>query len=82
MDRDDRIENKIDKIVDDVTDIKITLGKQHVVLVEHESRSTKLETIVLPIHRKVLWIEGMLKLVGALGFLLGVAEAIKYLLEK
>ena len=82
MERNERVENKIDKIIEDVTDIKVILGKQHVVLVEHESRSTKLESIVLPMHRKMLMLEGAVKLIAALGFLIGLAEAVKYLFEK
>jgi len=76
MDRDDRIENKIDKLGSDMTEVKVTLGKQHVVLVEHESRSTKLEAIVLPLHRKVTMLEGALKLIGGISVIMGIIKAV------
>lgn len=80
MDRNNRIEDKLDSIHADITDIKVTLAKQHVVLVEHESRSTKLETIVLPIHRKVLMAEGIIKFLAASSIIFGLIKALKMLL--
>lgn len=77
-----RIENKLDKITEDVTDIKVILAKQHVVLVEHESRSTKLEAIVLPIQRKITLFEGALKFIGAISILVAIAEGIHKLVQK
>lgn len=76
MERDDRIEHKLDKVAEDMTDVKVTLAKQHVVLVEHESRSTKLEAIVLPIHRKVTMLEGALKLIGSASIIYGIIKVI------
>lgn len=76
-----RIENKLDKMAEDISEIKVTLGKQHVVLVQHESRSTKLETIVAVVQKKVSMFEGALKLIGGLGVILGIIEAIKALVR-
>lgn len=77
MERDERIEGKIDKIQEDITDIKITLAKQHVVLVEHESRSTKLESIVLPLNKKLTMAEGVIKFIASIGVIVGLINLIK-----
>lgn len=77
MERDDRIENKLDSIIADMGEVKITIAKQHVVLVEHESRSTKLESIVLPLYKKAIMVEGVLKFVGLLGVIAGIVEVIR-----
>jgi len=82
MSENNRLENKVDKIIDDTTEIKITLAKQHIVLVEHESRSTKLENIVLPIHKKFMMLEGALKFIGIISVILGIIEAIRMMIGK
>lgn len=81
MERDERIENKLDKMAEDITEIKVTLGKQHVVLVQHESRSTKLETIVAVVIKKVSMFEGALKVIGGLSILMGLIQAVKALVH-
>lgn len=47
-----RIEAKLDKVVDAVSDVKATQAAQHVTLEEHTKRSTMLEEIVVPMHEK------------------------------
>ncbi len=76
-----RIENKLDKMAEDITEIKVTLGKQHVVLVQHESRSTKLETIVGAVQKKISMFEGALKLLGGISIILGLIEVIKMVIK-
>lgn len=77
-----RIEDKLDLIAVDITDMKVVQAKQHVVLVNHESRSTKLEALVIPIHKKVLMVEGALKFIGILSVLAGIAEMILRLMGR
>ena len=81
MEHNQRIENKIDKILGDVTDIKITLGQQHIILVQHESRSTKLETIVAVVQKKISMFEGALKLIGGISIVAGIIETLKILIK-
>jgi hypothetical protein len=45
-DRLDRIEQKLDKISDEITIVKITLHGQHISIEEHIERSNRLEIIV------------------------------------
>ncbi len=43
MDPIERFENKLDKLADDMTYVKVTLGQQHVSLENHMARSDALE---------------------------------------
>jgi len=71
-----RVETKLDAIVKDLGEIKITQAEQHLTLSEHTKRSTMLESIVIPIQRKVTLVEGALKFIGILALLVGIAEGI------
>lgn len=79
----DRLESKIDKIVDDISEIKITLGAQHVTLVEHTRRSTLAEenlgilrTELKPIQKHVAMVTGALKLIGLVSVVVGIIAGI------
>lgn len=61
----DKIENKIDKVIDHTTSIDITLAKQHLVLEEHIKRTALLEKQVVPIQEHVNFINKLTKLVLA-----------------
>lgn len=61
-----RIEDKIDKIVDRISSIDVTLARQHVSLEEHIRRTVALEQIVGPVQKDRLMAKGALKVVGAL----------------
>ena len=45
-DRFDRIENKLDRIASDVTDMRVVQAEQHVILKEHMRRTAANEKIV------------------------------------
>lgn len=70
----DRIENKVDKINDHLAKVDVTLVSQHLTLLDHTSRSTKLEEIVLPMQTKINYVEGFLKGLGLLGIIAGIAD--------
>ncbi len=42
------IENKLDKIIEDITEIKVTQVEQHVVLKDHIRRTEILENAIKP----------------------------------
>lgn len=58
-----RIEDKIDKVVEHIGSIDVTLGKQHVSLCEHIRRTELLEQEVEPIKKHVAMVSGVIKLV-------------------
>lgn len=72
----DRIEGKLDKISTRMGNIDVTLAAQHVSLKEHMRRSDLLEAKLQPIERQKYMIDGMLKLVGMLAVIVGIAEGI------
>jgi hypothetical protein len=51
-DRDSRIEDKLDKVAESISEIKVTLGEQHVSLDYHIMRTTLLEEAVKPLQRQ------------------------------
>lgn len=67
MDDQSRLENKVDKILDRVGSIDVTIAKQQVSLNEHIKRTNMLEAELKPIKRHVYMIQGALKLIAALG---------------
>lgn len=76
MNKEDKMEAKIDAIARDIGDIKLTQAQDHLILEAHESRSTKLEGIVLPLYKKAIMLEGVLKFLAFLGILAGIYEAL------
>ena len=83
----DRLETKIDNIVQSQNEMKITLAAQHVSLTEHMKRTEILEQTVKPLsdHDKLLlggvkFVAYMTALGGALGALFeGVIAVLKFL---
>lgn len=67
---------KLDKISDKLSKIDVTLAAQHVTLLEHTKRSTMLEEDLKPIKKHVAMVEGALKLLGLLGLLASIFEAV------
>lgn len=78
---DKRIETKIDNIIEDIGDIKITLAKQHVTLDEHIRRTEILEEEMKPVKKHVYMVDGALKALGILGILAGILEAISIVIR-
>lgn len=78
MDR--RTEDKIDRIVEDISDINITLTKQSVILEEHIRRTNLLELKLAPIEKHVVMINGVLKFFGGVAILIAMVEGIFHIL--
>ena len=72
----DRLEAKIDKIGDRLSKIELTQVAQHITLVDHTDRSTKLENIVIPLKSDVDKFKGAMQLIGIIGVLAGVGDVI------
>lgn len=78
----DRIEIKVDKVLEHQSEINVTLAAQHVSLKEHIRRTNILETELKPIKQHVQMIHGAFKLLGIIVASVGVAEALIALIAK
>lgn len=80
-----RFDEKLDKILDKIGSIDVTLGKQQVSLDEHIRRTELLEKAVEPMEHKWLITEGILKFSLKIGAgivaLVGIAEGIATVME-
>lgn len=63
----DRLEEKIDKVVEKTSSIDVTLAKQSVILDEHVRRTNLLEKKLEPIEKHVILMKGLMKIVGFVG---------------
>jgi hypothetical protein len=74
-------EEKLDRILDHIGSIDVTLARQEVSLADHIRRTAILEAQVDPIRRHVAMVQGVLKAVGLVGtvvaFLSGLFSLIK-----
>ena len=77
----DRIEAKVDKILEHQAESSATLAAQHVSLSEHIRRTRLLEDKLEPVENHVNMVQGGLKLVGGLILLATGVEGIVALLE-
>lgn len=78
-----RIEGKLDKVVEHISSIDSTLAAQHVQLKEHIRRTELLEADVAPLKKRYHMVSGIVKFfvlltAGGAGFE-GIIAAIKYL---
>ncbi len=71
----DRLEGKLDIVVDKISSIEVTLVSQHAVLQEHIARTKALEAIVEPLHTDALMAKGAYKLLGWMGASVGFISA-------
>lgn len=71
-----KLEDKIDKIMDSISDINITLAKQSVILEEHVRRTNLLEAKMTPVEKHVIMVNGVLKFFGAIAVFVGIIEGI------
>lgn len=53
MENFERLESKVDKISDNISDIKVTIAEQHVTLTEHTRRSLASEKAVEILAKKI-----------------------------
>ena len=78
-----RIEDKLDNVAEHISDINVTLGQQHVSLVEHIRRTAALEDKVIPLEKHVAFVHAALKIIGFIAVLAtigeGAVEILKYL---
>lgn len=77
-----RIESKIDKIIDKQSAHQATLAAQHVTLTDHVRRTEILESLVTPMVKKWERLQGGAKLIslliGAIGGYEGVAAILHW----
>lgn len=77
----DRIEDKIDKVLEKASNTDVTLAKQSVILEEHVRRTEALEAIVMPIKTKVDVATLALKVIAGSGVLGGVHGIMHYFMK-
>lgn len=78
-----RIESKLDKVVEHISSIDTTLAGQHVQLREHIRRTELLEADMAPVKKHIYMVHGIVKFfvlitAGGAGFE-GIIAVIKYL---
>lgn len=78
----ERVEEKLDKVVEHISSIDVTLAKQHISLKDHIRRTELLEQQVEPIKKHVNMVQGALKLIGLVSVCLGIVELILKLVGK
>lgn len=74
---DSKIEAKLDKVLEQQSDMNITLAKQSVILEEHVKRSTMLEDLVTPLKTDMDRAKGGIALVGLLALLASIYMVFK-----
>lgn len=74
MDR--HVEDKLDKVADDISQINVTLAKQEVSLSDHIRRTQLLEDKVIPLEKHVLMFNAVLKFIGVVALFVGIIEGL------
>ncbi len=77
----ERLESKIDQLLDKHSESNETLARLTVSVETHEKRSTNLEAIVLPLKSERDMIVGGLKLIGLIATLAGIAAGVVKVIE-
>jgi hypothetical protein len=79
-----KIFQKLDKIAEDITDIKVTIAKQEVNIAEHMKRSDAielhgsiLEEQFKKMQKRFFMIDGAVKFIGFLAILAAIWEVIR-----
>lgn len=76
-----RIADKVQKINDDVGEIKVTLSAQHESLIYHIRRTDLLEEAIKPLQAQHSMISGVLKFLGLVFAACAAVEGIVSLME-
>lgn len=76
MDNGQRVEDKLDKMTDRLSNIDVTLAKQSVILEEHVKRTNLLEAKLVPIEKHVVMVHGVLKFLGLVALFVGIIEGL------
>lgn len=73
-----KLEDKIDKIIQQQGEMNVTLGKQSVILEEHVKRTNLLEKKLEPVEKHVAIMQGAFKVISwvGLGILLKIGHAL------
>jgi len=69
-----RLEVKVDKVLERVGNIDVTLAAQHESLKDHIRRTELLEGEIEPIKKHVAMVGGAMKALGVLALLAGIVE--------
>lgn len=87
-DRLDRLEEKTDKVLDQISSINITLAEQHKQLEHHIYRTTLaeenlkvLKDELVPVQKHVNQVSGILKLIGVGASLAGIGKLVIELIK-
>ena len=80
-DRLERIENKLDKVVGDIGEIKETTAKQQVSLDYHIKRTDMLEEKLEPVEAHVHMISSVFKIIGGIAVVAGIVSVIIQILS-
>lgn len=80
-DRLERIENKLDKVVDQIGEINETTAKQQVSLDYHIKRTDLLEKKLEPVEAHVNLISSLFKIVASIAVLAGIVATILQIVE-
>jgi len=73
-----RIENKIEAVQANLTELNITVAKQEVTLTDHVRRTEILENEIKPLKKERYRTEGAVKLIGLCALLLGVVRGVMW----
>lgn len=80
-DRLERIENKLDKVVDQIGEINETTTKQQVSLDYHIKRTDLLEKKLEPVEEHVQLVSALFKIIGGLAVVAGIISVIFQILS-
>jgi DNA-binding ferritin-like protein len=72
----DKMEEKLDKVIEHIAEINVTLGKQSVILEEHVKRTNLLEAKLEPVEKHVHMIQGAIKLFGMIAVFFAIIEGL------
>ena len=77
----DRIENKLDHVIEKISSIDATLAKQQVGIDEHIKRSNILEAQMVPIQSRMTELRGAINLIKIIAVLAAIGESVKLILK-
>jgi len=80
-DRLERIENKLDKVVDNISEINATTAKQQVSLDYHIKRTDLLEKKLEPVEEHVALMSSVFKIVAGLTLVAGLVQVILQIIQ-
>jgi archaellum component FlaC len=76
------VADRVNEIRNDVIEIKVTMATNTASLQEHMRRTALLENQVEPLRAHVTMVNGVLKFIGFLAVLAGIAEGVVQVINK